>query len=419
MRRTLFDVVLALLSLVVGAFLGPAVEDWIGRIRAPETKLHRAIQAQEKMTPKSLNSAIVTYRGLLDDPRVGTEALRRISQSYSDLAFIYQQMGLAWVSTADEAVAYARAARLKENHRDSDLILAQAYIARNQGDDLMKAERALNRWNSRKGSSREGVHADYLKWRLGHEDLEGFPDLFEPDEQSRFQVVLSVAWVTISRARILVMQEHESQGEEYLSRATELLDWSEARLGEPHPFIYFCRGYMNLIRGQHPDARDSFERALDLAPIFPKAHINYGFSAAAEGDYETAAARFWHAYTQNPVSDQLPLLNNLAEAKLEIGKPKDSCIYWNEARQLDGGESNLKVRLGLALCRMAQGDRDIAEVLFREAVVLGEKEGTNLLDIETFGSWHAGPKELELANSLIQISKESPLSTTTALNLVE
>ena len=174
-------------------------------------------------------------------------------------------------------------------------------------------------------------------------------------------------------------------------------------------FVYFLRGTLYLLKGDHKDAQADLERSVQLTPGVAEIYPNLTFIySSINGDYEKAVELLEKARSAGVNSTLID--NNLAHALISLGKIDD-------AEKILHGYNNdsPKEILGtIALLHFRKGNLRVAEKLFKKASELygGDARASILLQILAFekAKLFFGERDYVSASKNIQAGLKLPES---------
>lgn len=123
-------------------------------------------------------------------------------------------------------------------------------------------------------------------------------------------------------------------------------------------------GRLLRVRGDHVEAREAFETAVDRAPSDPDAILGRGLTRAATGDVALAVEDFRRAAELAP-NDAEPLLA-LGDLQRDVGDYADAVSTYREAIDREDADAASWLKLGNAL--VLTEDYENAVTAFREAI---------------------------------------------------
>ena len=131
------------------------------------------------------------------------------------------------------------------------------------------------------------------------------------------------------------------------------------------------RGFLNLgfalsDRGRGPEARRSFERAIELRPGYVLAHFNLANELLGDDRLDEAIAHYRSALESEP--DWVALLGNLGVALRRNGQSREAVLHHVRAVELEPRSVRSRHQLGLAL--EAAGSAKAAVESYRAAIAL-------------------------------------------------
>lgn len=126
-------------------------------------------------------------------------------------------------------------------------------------------------------------------------------------------------------------------------------------------------GWTYHLAGYQSEARETFERCIQVEPTSPLGYKGLGSIALAEGNLDAAQARFDQALQRGP--DEPSVLNSLALLHIRAGRYDQALALYEGLRTDDPGQLDLAIGHGEALLRLGRGDE--ARVVVDEALARG------------------------------------------------
>jgi serine/threonine-protein kinase len=136
-----------------------------------------------------------------------------------------------------------------------------------------------------------------------------------------------------------------------------------------YAFGYITLGGAYLILGRIVEAREQFERSLQLDPLAIRAHRLLGFALTLEGRFEESAQRLMAARRLAPDSHELAFM--MARVFLVQGRLEDAIRYAQEAQRNPISARMLGI-LGEALVRSDRNDE--AQEILRQIEAISTRE---------------------------------------------
>jgi tetratricopeptide (TPR) repeat protein len=421
LRRVLRDLFWVLLGVVLSAAVSMTIvwyKDRRIRNREPEAILDQADTERRRLTEGELAAAVVDYKSVLGlietnrsldhatKQRLKVRALSGISRTYSDWATLRHWRGLSRRDNPEIAKHYAeQALAIAPNEAQARVAEAYAYEAfgepsalnNDSADSAAVPEKltAKDKVNKLVPQGINNLDSRYLAW-LASKKTNSFPSELRPEEVSDVRILVDVGLHFAKRA------EKQSEKRMDIDAGEHCLAFA-AHFGPNNPVVLFTKGYLSAAKENLAEAQDYYEEALRQEPEFPRARNNLGFTYAAKRDYLNAQNQF-DAAAQTvgaPAASVRTWLYNLASASLEVGDYERACDSWKKASAIPEQNNDPREFLGLAMCDYTKGNKISAIANFRLAV----KANKQPIDVSWFKERRAGPKELEIANALIQMAK--------------
>jgi Flp pilus assembly protein TadD len=375
---------------------------------APVELLDRADDERRRLTENDLASAVDKYKSLLpviDDAQFPLNQANKLrvylglSRAYADWATLKFWRGLSTGDFPEKAQSYAlKAVATPPETPESLIALAFAYDAAEAGKEKSatkaKVIEILN-----KGIN--NLEVQYLAANCeANEEAKSFLDKLQAENVSDLRILVDVVldFAKLATAHPTEKEIYIKRGEEFLARAVHV--------NRDNPMVLFAQGYLSATKENYIEARDYYLKAVALEPEFPRARNNLGFTYAADRDYINAKKQFGAACQALglPNTSRRRYLLNFAAASLETGNSDEACWAWRQVSEVPGANENPETFVGLAMCENLSQRKNEARAYFCHAVQLGKASNLDLANISWFNQHNAGPKELEVAKALIQIT---------------
>jgi adenylate cyclase len=127
---------------------------------------------------------------------------------------------------------------------------------------------------------------------------------------------------------------------------------------------YMTVGWVELSRGNLPEALAASERAIALAPNFDMTHALRGAVLALQGRLVEATGSIRQALRLSPRAPQTPLLTIAAYVNLAAGRRQEAVELWEQARAVSPGA--VSVRIVLAALYEEEGAHEKAQAVVAE-----------------------------------------------------
>ncbi len=128
------------------------------------------------------------------------------------------------------------------------------------------------------------------------------------------------------------------------------------RVGEM-PSEFNADAYYNLgvqyMKEDNPEAKEMFEKAVELEPDYPEANGNLGIYYANEGDHKKAIGCFEKVLTQYP--DDIEANINMGNELFALGDVEGAAVRFRKVLELQPGHPIAKENLKVVEARLSQG----------------------------------------------------------------
>ncbi|MCP4228565.1 MAG: tetratricopeptide repeat protein [bacterium] len=187
-----------------------------------------------------------------------------------------------------------------------------------------------------------------------------------------------------------------------LAVALVVCNW---RVGEM-PSDFNADAYYNLgvqyMKQEKPEAKEMFEKAVELRPDYPEANGNLGIYYAGEGDHKAAIECFEKVLAQYP--DDIEANINMGNELFALGDMEGAAARFRKVLKLSPGHPIAKENLKVVEARMFQGEaiKDIEEAIEANpeiALLLKELESdpNNPALLTNLGAAYLGVEKYALA----------------------
>jgi tetratricopeptide (TPR) repeat protein len=136
--------------------------------------------------------------------------------------------------------------------------------------------------------------------------------------------------------------------------------------GSSQATVYGNLGAICGARRKYDEAIGHLNKALEIKPDYPEAHVNLGVALQNQGNFTAAIAAFNSALAYKP--NDASAYTNLGTTLRLQGDQAAAITAFNTALSLRPNAANAHIGLGIAL--QEQGDRSAAITAFRKAIAL-------------------------------------------------
>jgi len=172
------------------------------------------------------------------------------------------------------------------------------------------------------------------------------------------------------------------------------------------PSDFNADAYYNLgvqyMKQNKPEAKEMFEKAVELQPDYPEANGNLGIYYANEGDHDAAIRCFEVVLGQYP--DDIEANINMGNEMFALGDVEGAAARFRKALKINPGHPIAKENLKAVEARMLQGEaiKDIEEAIKANpeiALILKQLESdpNNPALLTNLGAAYLGVKKYALA----------------------
>lgn len=401
----------AVIGVPAGAFVEKPLERYLEKRAHDHEKsksdLESAAENRRLMTEIGYQNAEKTYLSILKveglERRIKVQAYQGLSRTYSEWAFCRFFRGLSRKHLPRAAEEYASLAEKEmPGQFETALALAYSYASREAGNSQrsVTSQKVKELLVNRPGD----LDLNFLAWEAGLKTGQiEFPDTLDPQKIDSLMILLEV---TAHYVRNADQFDNSIQRTKNLSRA-ELFLQRAGQLAPENELVEFRRGYFFQTKDQWPNAKDYYNKALSKEPDFPRARDNLAAILASEHEFEAARGQLLSVLKTEdaPLGSHIAALHNLGEVYVELNDYEKACDVWSQAAKLSRNADVLS-KVHMAMCLYLKNDRTAAKIQYSGAKEFGKKRKINLATVDIYrDKWKVGPKELEVAENLIELTK--------------